>query len=75
MTSPASVGAHVRGRITLAEAAERLGVHRETLRRWAKTRLITFYAYPPGHYMEFDVRDIEAFEEASRHARSESPSV
>lgn len=72
MTSPIPASPHA-GRVTLQEAADRLGVHRETLRRWAHRGLITYWAVGPGNYMTFDPRDVEAFEAAGRHERHAPP--
>jgi len=47
-------------RITLREAAGRLGVSIWTLRRWAHGGLINHYLIGSGHYMWFDPRDVEA---------------
>lgn len=71
MTAP--VPDHRPSRITLADGAKRLGVHRETLRRWARRGLITYWTVGAGQYMTFDPKDIEAFEQAGRHERHAPP--
>ena len=63
------------GRIRLKDAAERLGVHRETLRRWAKEGLVTYWAVGMGRYMEFDPKDIEALNNSWRKTPPAPPVV
>ena len=57
------------GRVKLKDAAERLGVHRETLRRWAKEGMVTYWAVGQGRYIEFDPADIEALSQSFRRER------
>jgi excisionase family DNA binding protein len=56
------------GRISLKEAAAIIGVHPETLRRWAHEGLITYWAFGSGRYMTFDPADVHAFIEAGRRS-------
>lgn len=61
------------GRIRLSEAARRLGVHPETLRRWAHEGMVTFYVVGRQHRMEFDPRDITALDLSFRRDRHQPP--
>ena len=61
------------GRIRLKEAAARLGVHAETLRRWAHEGMVTYWAVGRGGYMEFDPKDIDALDTSFRRDRKEPP--
>lgn len=62
------------GRIKLKEAARMLGVHPETLRGWARDEgLIPYWAVGKGRYMEFDPREIEAFDRSARRERVAPP--
>jgi excisionase family DNA binding protein len=61
------------GRIKTKEAALRLGVHPDTLRRWAHEGIISYWAVGKGRYMEFDPRDIEALEASWRRDRNSPP--
>jgi excisionase family DNA binding protein len=61
------------GRIRLKEAAHRLGVHAETLRRWASEGMVTYWAVGRGRYMEFDPKDIEALDTSFRRDRATPP--
>jgi excisionase family DNA binding protein len=54
------------GRVALKDAAVRLGVHRETLRRWAKDGMVTYWSVGRGRHMEFDPKDIEALDNSFR---------
>ena len=60
-------------RIRLKAAAARLGVHPETLRRWAHEGMITYWAVGRGRYMEFDPREVEALDMSFRRDRKEPP--
>ena len=60
-------------RIPLREAAERLGVSRQSLRRWAHAGKITYFLVGEGHYMEFDPRDVDAYERSWRREREAPP--
>ena len=71
MTQPAAPTAP--GRIRLKEAAERLGVHVSTLRRWAHEGMVTYWAVGRGHYMEFDPHDIDALDTSFRRDRQGPP--
>jgi excisionase family DNA binding protein len=62
-----------RGRLTLTAAAERLGVDRTTLRRWAHDGMVTHYLVGKGQYMEFDPKDIEALDMSFRRERHHPP--
>jgi excisionase family DNA binding protein len=61
------------GRVRLKTAAAMLGVHPETLRRWAHEGLVTYWAIGRGRYMEFDPKDVEAFEASWKRDRVEPP--
>jgi excisionase family DNA binding protein len=61
------------GRIRLKEAAARLGVHSETLRRWARDGMITYWAIGRGRYIEFDPKDIEALDMSFKRDRHSPP--
>jgi excisionase family DNA binding protein len=61
------------GRIRLKEAALRLGVHAETLRRWAKEGMVTYWSVGPGRQMEFDPKDIEALDTSFKRDRHSPP--
>jgi excisionase family DNA binding protein len=61
------------GRIRLKEAAQRLGVHGQTLRRWAREGMVTYWAVGRGRYMEFDPKDIEALDTSFRRDRHSPP--
>ena len=61
------------GRVRLKEAAAQLGVHAETLRRWAHEGMVTYWAVGRGRYMEFDPKDIEALNVSFRRDRAEPP--
>lgn len=63
------------GRIRLRAAAEVLGVHPETLRRWAYEGIITHWLVGRGRYMEFDPDDIKALNISFRHDRLAPPVV
>jgi excisionase family DNA binding protein len=63
------------GRIRLKPAAARLGVHAETLRRWAHEGMVTYWAVGRGRYMEFDPKDIEALDTSFRRDRQAPPVV
>jgi excisionase family DNA binding protein len=51
-------------RIRLKPAAELLGVHAETLRRWARDGMVRYWEVGKGRYMEFDPRDIAALDQS-----------
>jgi excisionase family DNA binding protein len=61
------------GRIRLKQAAEMLGVHPETLRRWAQEGMVSYWAIGRGRYIEFDPKDIEALDTSFRRERSAPP--
>ena len=61
------------GRIRLKQAAAMLGVHPETLRRWAHEGMITYWAVGRGRFMEFDPADVEAFDNSFKRDRKEPP--
>lgn len=54
--------------LTLTEAAERLGIHPTTLRRWANQGKIPVMVTPGGH-RRFRVADVEAFTQAQIQQR------
>lgn len=54
--------------LTIAEAADRLGVHPSTLRRWANAGEIPVLMTPGGH-RRFSSRDVEAFAAKRRSLR------
>ena len=51
--------------VGIAEAARRLGVHQNTLRKWADEGIIPTLRLPSG-YRRFTVADLEAFRESMR---------
>lgn len=57
--------------LTLSQAADRLGVHPATLRRWADGGQIPALLTPGGH-RRFAAADIERFTQENRHGRSVS---
>lgn len=57
-------------RISEAEAALRLGVNKQTLARWRKARKGPTY-YRPGHVVQYDAADVEAFRLKHRHDPAE----
>lgn len=61
------------GRIRLKEAAARLGVHAETLRRWAKAGDVRHWSVGKGRYMEFDPADIDALDSSFKRDKTEPP--
>lgn len=61
------------GRIRLKPAAARLGIHAETLRRWAHEGMVTYWAVGKGRYMEFDPKDIEALDTSFKRERPGPP--
>lgn len=62
------------GRIRTKEAAARLGVHPETLRRWAHEGLITYWAVGARkRVFEFDPRDVEALDMSFKRERQSPP--
>jgi len=63
----------VTGRIRLKDAAAMLGVHAETLRRWAHEGMVTYWAVGKGNYMEFDPKDIQALDTSFRRDRQGPP--
>ena len=69
MTGPVPITPRVR----LREAASMLGVSVWSLRRWAKRGMVTYYIVGQGNYMEFDPRDIAAFDLSFRRPRHEPP--
>ena len=60
-------------RVRLKQAAQMLGVHPETLRRWAHEGMITYWAIGRGKYMEFDPRDIAAMDTSFKRDRQAPP--
>lgn len=48
------------GRIRLREAAQMMGLSRQTLRRMAREGAITYWEVGRGRYMEFDPADVGA---------------
>jgi excisionase family DNA binding protein len=52
--------------LTLEQAAQRLGVHQTTLRRWVKQGAIGVFLTPGGH-RRFHVADLERFEHDHHH--------
>ena len=44
--------------IGIKEAARRLGVHPDTIRRWARTGKIKSWRHPINRYRLFDVNDL-----------------
>ena len=58
--------------LPLGQAANRLGVHPTTLRRWADKGDIPFFLTPGGH-RRFAVSDLDAFAEMHRRRRSLVP--
>ena len=61
------------GRIRLKQAAALLGVHAETLRRWAKDGMVPYWAVGRGRYLEFDPKDVEALDHSFKRERPEPP--
>jgi len=61
------------GRVRLKEAAALVGVHPETLRKWAHEGMVPFWAVGRGRYMEFDPREIEALNKTFRRDPPEPP--
>ena len=47
------------GYVRIAEAAEYLGVHRNTLRNWGRTGKIPEYRHPVNNYRLFKVSDLD----------------
>ena len=45
--------------VRIAEAAEHLGVHRNTLRNWGRSGKIPEYRHPVNNYRLFKVSDLE----------------
>jgi len=45
--------------IRIAEAADYLGVHRNTLRNWGRTGKVPEYRHPVNNYRLFRVSDLE----------------
>ena len=60
-------------RVRLKEAARMLGVHPETLRRWAHEGMVTYWAVGRGRYMEFDPADISAMDTSFKRDRQAPP--
>lgn len=60
-------------RIRLKVAAKMIGVHPETLRRWAHAGMLTYWSVGRGGYVEFDPRDIEALITSFRRDRPGPP--
>ncbi|MDX1416021.1 MAG: helix-turn-helix domain-containing protein [Candidatus Promineifilaceae bacterium] len=54
--------------LPLGQAAERLGVHSTTLRRWADNGVIPFLLTPGGH-RRFTISDLDAFQSMRRQRR------
>jgi len=54
------------GRIRLKEAAAQIGVHPETLRKWAHQGMVPFWEVGRGRYMEFDPHEVEALDKTFR---------
>jgi len=62
--------------IRIAEAAEYLGVHRNTLRNWGRSGKISEYRHPVNNYRLFKVSDLEkllTMTERSAAKRSRKP--
>jgi excisionase family DNA binding protein len=49
--------------VGIAKAAELLGVHPNTLRKWADEGLVQHIRLPSG-YRRFDIQDLEEFKES-----------
>ena len=49
--------------VGISEAARRLGVHQNTLRKWADEGVLPTLRLPSGH-RRFDVEELERFREA-----------
>jgi excisionase family DNA binding protein len=60
-------------RIRLAKAAELVGVHRTTLRRWCHEGIVSYYVVGRGNYIEFEQRDIDALIASMRRERAVPP--
>jgi len=56
--------------LSLTDAAQRLGVHPTTLRRWADIGEIPMMLTPGGH-RRFAARDVDQFADQRRHLRAE----
>lgn len=52
--------------LSYADAAERLGIAKQTLKQWVSAGKISFYKV--GRYTRFSPTDLEAFLEANRHS-------
>lgn len=57
--------------VSLSVAAQRLGVHANTLRRWAEEGQVPYMLTPGGH-RRFAVADLDALIEARRHVPAPS---
>lgn len=52
-----------RGMVGVSEAARRLGVHHNTMRKWADRGVIPAIRLPSGH-RRFDIEELERFRQA-----------
>lgn len=63
--SPAKPDLSSKPMLTTSEAAQLLGIHRNTLRKWANQGVITAYRIGPRRDRRFRREDIESFLEES----------
>lgn len=57
--------------ITIKEAAETLGVNRDTLRRWDKAGKLKTKRHPMNNFRIYDPVEVEALRKAILEGRSE----
>ncbi len=58
---------HVVKLLTISQAAELLGIHPNTLRKWADEGLVPHTKFPGSRYRRFKREDIERFEREHLH--------
>ena len=56
--------------VQIAEAAEYLGVHRNTLRNWGRSGRIPEYRHPVNNYRLFKVSDLEKLLRKTEQSRT-----
>ena len=59
--------------LQITEAAEFLGVCRNTLRNWGRTGKIPEYRHPVNNYRLYKVNDLEALLESAEGSPSRTP--